>query len=804
MSRRTLQLFFCWLSASRGAALLLASWLALPGVSVAQAPPPNAPSVTHVVPAALTPGKPTDITLLGGNLAGATSLWCNLPGQIELTPGIANNGKEAGKVTYRLTVPAGTPAGIGMIHVATDKGVSNPRLLLVDDLEAATDNGANKSVATAQEIKLPSAVEGACEPESYDFYKFSAKAGQRVAVDVFAKRLGSALDPTIRLLDSAGRTLATCDDDPGIAPDCRLAHTFAADGVYLIEVRDIAYAGGGAHRYRLRIGDLPLVSTAFPLAVKKGTTAQVQIAGPSAAGAPPIAVAVPPDARGAVWAGAKMPSGQGSTPVAVLASDINEAVETEPNDSIQQPTAVTLPAGLNGRFDRGKDPLARDVDHYRFEAKKADKLRFRVQTRTLGSPAMLSLRVLNPQGQVLAEVDDPVTSEISLDFAPPADGPYVLAVREWNGFSGPAYTYRIDARPIDPGFSLATDIEQINVPHSGVFVAKVTAVRHGYPGQIDLELRGLPPNSQVLAASMAGNANETTVRVTLPADVPAGKLLPIEIVGKGKMDGRQLTATADTLIGLRKGLPGVTFPPPQLLGSLAVGVGQPFPEFFQLAAAPIEYAPLFGQATFKVTAKRLNNFPDVITLAVEGLPQGFQAKVQPIAQGKADADITLTGPAELPVGEHKITIKGSGTFQNQPKTATLNNIVLKIVGPLDVAVAAPVVIAPGGKQKVKITAARRGGEQGEIAVELTNLPAGVTAPPGQKIPQGKPDVEIELSAAANAAPAKAANVIVVAKAKIKGKDISVNSPPVVVEVKKPEEKKAEEKKPEAKKAEAKK
>ncbi len=799
-----LQLFPRLPSAVRGLVSTGACWIAVVGAAAAQAP-----NITHVTPDGLTPGKPADITLFGANLAGATSLWSSLPGQVELTPGIANNGKEAGKVTYRITVPAGTPAGIGMIHFSTDKGVSNPRLLLVDDLETATDNGANKSVATAQEIKLPVAVEGACEAESFDFYKFTAKAGQRVAIDVYAKRLGSALDPTIRLLDSAGRTLATCDDDPGIAPDCRLAHTIATEGAYFIEVRDITYTGSAAHRYRLRAGDLPLASTALPLAVKKGTTAQVQVAGPSAAGAPSVSVAVPADAQGAVWAGAKMASGQGSTPMAVLASDINEAVETEPNDSLQQPTAVALPSGLNGRFDPGKDPLARDVDHYRFEAKKGDKLRFRAQTRTLGSPAMLNVRVLNPQGQALAEMDDPVTSEVSLDFTPPADGPYLLAVREWNGFSGPAYTYRIDTRSIDPSFTLVTDVEQINVPHGGVFVAKVTAVRNGYPGVINLELRGLPPNCQVAAAAIGEKANETTLRVTLPADVVAGKLFPLQIVGKGKMDGRELTATADTLIGLRKVLPGLTFPPPQLLSSLALGVGQPFPEFFQLAAGPIEYPPLFGQATFKVTAKRLNNFPDAITLAVEGLPQGFQAKVQPVAQGKADADITLTGPAELPAGEHKITIKGSGTFQNQPKTVTLSNIVLKIVAPLDVAVAAPVVIPPGGKQKIKVTAVRRGGEQGEIAIELTNLPAGVTAPPGQKIPQGKADVEIELTAAATAAPAKADKVTAVAKAKIKGKDISVNSPPAVVEVRKVEEKKAaekkvEEKKPEAKKPEAKK
>src|SRR5439155_21755656 len=99
---------------------------------------------------------------------------------------------------------------------------------------------------------------------------------------------------------------------------------------------------------------------------------------------------------------------------------------------------------------------------------------------------------------------------------------------------------------------------------------------------------------------------------------------------------------------------------------------------------------------------------------------------------------------------HKITIKGSGTFQNQPKTVTLSNVALQVVKPLDVALAAPVVIAPGGKQKAKIVAKRRGGEQGEIEIELANLPTSVTAPPGQKIPQGKAEVEVELTATPSA------------------------------------------------------
>jgi hypothetical protein len=63
--------------------------------------------------------------------------------------------------------------------------------------------------------------------------------------------------------------------------------------------------------------------------------------------------------------------------------------------------------------------------------------------------------------------------------------------------------------------------------------------------------------------------------------------------------------------------------------------------------------------------------------------------------------------------------------------------------------AAAVKLAQGGRAKVKISTVRRG-YQGPVAVELRNLPAGVTAAKGV-IPTGQDEVEVELSATSAAA-----------------------------------------------------
>jgi hypothetical protein len=75
----------------------------------------------------------------------------------------------------------------------------------------------------------------------------------------------------------------------------------------------------------------------------------------------------------------------------------------------------------------------------------------------------------------------------------------------------------------------------------------------------------------------------------------------------------------------------------------------------------------------------------------------------------------------------------------------------------------PLKITQGGKVKLKVIATRKGGYQGPINVELRNLPAKVTAMKGT-IAQGQTTVEVEITAAADAAVASKADVNVLGTA----------------------------------------
>jgi hypothetical protein len=76
-----------------------------------------------------------------------------------------------------------------------------------DEVEEA---GANTSWQTAQELRYPVTVNGRLAPDSSDkaaadYYRFTARKGQKLILETAASRLGSPLDSVIELLDAAGK-----------------------------------------------------------------------------------------------------------------------------------------------------------------------------------------------------------------------------------------------------------------------------------------------------------------------------------------------------------------------------------------------------------------------------------------------------------------------------------------------------------------------------------------------------------------------------------------------------------------------
>lgn len=745
-------------------------------VSSAQA---QAPAVTYFNPSAVAPGAATNVTFVGANLANVTGVWSNIPGASFVLPaaGFEGNGTKPDNVVYQCTLPAETQVGIYGVRLYTGLGVSSVRLLMVDDLPSLNESGTNKTVEAAQVLTLPIAVDGACEAETFDYYKFTAAAGQRVSAEVVARRLGSPVDAVMRLLDATGRELAYSDDVGGIGSDCRFAHQFTAAGDYVIEIRDVQNRGSAAHRYRLRLGDFPLAVAPYPMGALSGSTPKLSVVGSDAGAIGAVSTSVGASAApGARWPlGVKYPNGQGSAALDLVVSRLAEQVEMEPNDAPADGTLVMLPGAINGRLE-----LSKDRDYYEFQGKAGTRMIFTGRTRSLGSPTDLFMRLLNADGGVLAEVEDTGVDEGLLDYTVPADGVFRLMVEDVNHHGGPDHVYRIEVDSYRPGFSLALEADKFDAPQGGVFVAKVTCVRRDYNGPITLSIAGAGDGFSLAANAIPEGAAELVISVTLPAGLTPGQVLNLRVVGKAMIGDAEFSAVASTMVPLRAAFSGLSNPPAALDGEVGLGVGPVFADFFQLAADPALYPQILGTSSFLVKATKLNGFDEAITLTVDGLPAGVTATVAPLEKGKPEVAIQLAGPGSLAEGDYAFRITGASAFQNQPKVVVASGV-LRVVRPLEATVAMAGPLAPGGTQKIKVSVTRAPGVTGAISLALKNLPAGVTAPAEMTVADGQNEVEVDLTAAADAR-LGAATIVATASTRINNKPVAVESAPVTLQV----------------------
>jgi hypothetical protein len=519
----------------------------------------QSPAVSRLSPGAVKPGTDTALICHGANLDGARALWTTFAATA--TP----LRSDASQAVFQIAVPDGTPAGIHALRVISTNGVSSLHLLMVDDLPSIAAQTTNHTLATAQPIPYPAAVDGTIESLKAHFFRFRAQKGQRITVEVVAQRLGSALDPVLRLLDAQGRPLAFNDDAPGMGADARLTHRFTTAGEYVLELRDATYQGSERHRYRLRLGDFPPVHAPFPMAVKAGSPAIIQFLASENETLPQQPVNVPADSR-RVPLDVRYPKGQGSAFVSVRTGDVVAALESEPNDSPVQANELNLPCAVTGRF-----ASPGDVDVFEFTAKKGERWWFNGQTRSLGTPSELFFRLLDGSGKQVAELDATRADEGSLTNTFNTDGRFRLVVEELARRGGPAHAYRIEIQRF-AGFGLSVEAERLEVAPGGAVDLKVTAARRDFNGPITVSLAGGVPGLSLADNIIGEKKNETILKLKPDAGERGGRWLHVRLRGTGNVNGAEHTAEVSTLPAVRKLFPTLRQPPADLDGLVAIWI----------------------------------------------------------------------------------------------------------------------------------------------------------------------------------------------------------------------------------------
>ena len=534
---------------------------------VVVAPAPQAPTLTTPANLGVKCGEATELTLTGTNLADAVGVLLSCPGKATI-PTDKKNGTEAGKLRVKVALPADCPIGLFTIRVATRHGVSNLRPFVVDELPVVAETDANRTKDTAQMVSLPVVVTGRADSEASDYFRFKVNAGQTITLEVLARRIGSPLDPIIVLHDAKTKhelVALYADDTPGLESDCRLTHTFKEAGEFLVEVRDTTYRGGADYFYRLRIGDFPGATTAFPVMVQHGTSAKVGFAGPDTAGIPAVAVKAPrePGLAG-IYVAPKRGEGASGWPVPVRLSDMPESVEQEPNNTPATANKLPVPGGISARFEKGGD-----VDHFVLACKKGVKYAAAAMTYEINTPTEVLIRVLDAKGAEIGR-SNPAQANARVEFTAAADGNYVLACEQLNYVGGPNEIYHLSVRPVGGDFAVALALDRAEAPIGGGTAVMATVTRlNGFAGPVELSIAG----DKVLAGKTTLAAGQTVAFVPLLVkDGTKPGAYAFRVRGSAKVGDKDIVRFGVHTDAVKAALGGIPNPPPELLDVCAVAV----------------------------------------------------------------------------------------------------------------------------------------------------------------------------------------------------------------------------------------
>jgi hypothetical protein len=619
------------------AALLAFAMTLLPAAAVP-------PQITKVAPTLQT-GAATTLVIDGTELLPNPRLVLPVP----IATQTVKDGATATRVQIEVKLADGAATGVHALRLANDKGISAAVPIEIDEVPPQP--------FAPQIAKLPATVQGALAGSATLSTTFTGTKGQRVVIEIEARRLGSAIEPVVKLYDPRRVQLAWAQGSNALTGDTRLTTVLPADGTYTLELHDAQYKAGNPNRFRLKIGEYQYADLPFPLAGQRGTKASFQLIGSL-----PETTRVEADLTN-VLAGSliSLPRapGQSGTPPRILVTEIPEVIATpQAPGKLQE---VTAPVAINGRL-----LTAKQEDRYRLSVQPKMKLRFDVLAERAGSPLDGVLTLRNEAGAQLARADDqPGTLDPGLDFTVP-DGvtSLVVAVADLHGRGGPMFVYRLAVTSLgQPDFSLALLDDRVQVGRNGTALVRVKATRTGYDGPIKLALPKLPDGVTVTGTEIPAGATETLLSLTAKEGTNTAHLI-----------GPVIGESVDPKIALRRAamLPEAPLSRvlPELRTELAIAVTEPVPigvvwdgdldKLTPGATIPVKLqvsraAGVQGQIrlsllTSQVVPKKGNMDDPMRAVRLEGMPPM-------VAANQTSAEIKIVVPADLPLLPYDVAVR---------------------------------------------------------------------------------------------------------------------------------------------------
>jgi hypothetical protein len=475
------------------------------------------------------------------------------PPAVQPTPALAEI------VTLEVAIDAKAPPGPRQLRLLANTGMSNPIGFVVGQLpevvqkKELVDPEASRLRAQDVKVTLPVVLNSQIMAGTVDRYRFPARKGQQLVFIAHARALIPYLadavpgwfQAALTLYDSKGSEVAYSDHFH-YQPDPVLAYQVREDGVYVLEVRDALYRGREDFVYRIDAGELPFITSIFPLGGQAKTRTTIALEGWNL---PATSLTLEPEAMK-----------PGILPLSIRKDDflsnttpfsvdtLPECVGRDSNHTPQTAQPITIPTIVNGRITK-----AGSWDVFRFEGRAGQAIVAEVRARRLDSPLDSVLKLTDAGGKVIAYNDDWEDKGLGLHthYADsliratlPATGTYYLHLGDAQGQGSSAHAYRLRVSAPHPDFELRVTPCSINAqPGSSLAITVYALRRDGFAGEISLLLTYSPVDFVLEGARIP--ATQDVVRVTLQVPTTV-RPKPINLVleGRAVIDGRKVVRVA--------------------------------------------------------------------------------------------------------------------------------------------------------------------------------------------------------------------------------------------------------------------
>lgn len=699
---------------SRGRAGRLVAWaiasMALSAsTSLAQLP---ATRLQALFPPGAKQGSQTTVTITQGvDLEGINRLVFSHPGITAVQATAPVEGKPEPQPVanqFVVNVAPDVPVGLYEARAIGVYGISNPRAFSVGDRAEVAEIEPNNAAGQATEVATGSWINGKVDAaKDIDYFRFAAKAGERLIIDAWAERIDSRLDATLELFDPAGRLVAKSRDVN--RRDALIDYAVPADGQYTLKVYDFLYAGSPEHFYRISLGPTAYVDFVFPPAGLPGTKTPFTLYGRNLPGGVPadglavdgrplekltVEIELPADpvARQRVNFDAPLdasaagldglnyriggPAGM-SNPVLIAYATAPPALEQEPNDDKPQP--VTAPCEVMGQFVQ-----LGDNDVFSFAGKKDQVFWIEVYSQRLGAgsdPLLIVQEVTkNDKGEeqikeLKAEDDsganvggqsfNTATGDPVFRLVCGADAEYRVAVRDLYSElrANPKLVYRLAIRPEQPDFRLvaladfplngqaAPQVWTNLLRKGGTDMLRVLALRQdGFAGEIVVNVEGLP-EGVTCPATTIGPGQPGAMLVFTAAENAADWTGTITVNGRAKIGEADVVREARPAAVIAAGAnrPGIS----RLTRDLALGVGQLAPYLLK-ADVPQITVPQSSWIALPLIATRRGDFAGALNITAAGIPANVQNEAITLVPDQTQTTLYLFAQPDAPPGNYSI------------------------------------------------------------------------------------------------------------------------------------------------------